>query len=181
MKTKMMRSAGILILALTMVTAGNAQPYNQGGRGLGPCGQGAGPNQMMHPGGPGYGYGPGDGFMANQQWLDLSEEQQEAFEALRLEHYKQMKPLRNQMFELRARQHTLMSEDPVDMKKVNKVIDEQTDLQNKIRKLQASHRVEMRSNLTDEQLMKLDQHRRFHHQRGFHRNDAGRGPRKGNL
>ncbi len=94
-----------------------------------------------------------------QPALDLSEEQQEQMQALRLEHYKVMKPLRNQMAELKAREQTLISEEEVDMKALNKVIDDQTALQNKMRKLSVEHRLAVREILTDEQMMKLDQRR----------------------
>jgi hypothetical protein len=45
-------------------------------------------------------------------------------------------------------------------KSIHKVIDNQTDLMNKMRKLQAEHKVAAREILTDEQVMKLDQRRK---------------------
>ncbi|MFH0756485.1 MAG: Spy/CpxP family protein refolding chaperone [Bacteroidota bacterium] len=137
MKNRMMKTAGIFLLAAVMVTGIQAQAQN--GKGNGPCGQGR----------------------MQQASLDLSEEQQEQMQALRLEHYKVMKPLRNQMAELEAREQTLISEEEVDMKAVNKVIDDQTALQNKMRKLGVEHRLAVREILTDEQLMKLDQRQNF--------------------
>ena len=102
--------------------------------------------------------------------LDLTEEQQEQMQTLRLEHYKVMKPLRNQMAELKARERTLISEEEVDMKSIHKVIDNQTDLMNEMRKLQAEHKVAAKEILTDEQVMKLDQRRRFAKRRRAGRN-----------
>ena len=52
-----------------------------------------------------------------------------------------MNPLKLKMAELKAREKTLLSEEPVDLKAVDKVIDEQTDLMNKIRKLETEHQV----------------------------------------
>jgi Spy/CpxP family protein refolding chaperone len=167
MKNRMIRTAGTILLTVVMVTGLQAQP--QYGKGNGPCGLGFGPG--------GYGFGPGgygfcpkgqEGFQSGQgrgrmqqPALDLSEEQQEQMQALRLEHYKVMNPLRNQMAELKAREQTLISEEEVDMKAVNKVIDDQTDLQNKMRKLTVTHKLAVKEILTDEQLMKLDQGRNF--------------------
>lgn len=101
---------------------------------------------------------PRHGF-AGWSLLDLTDEQEEELTSLRLEHYKEVKPLRSKMIELKARERTLLAEDNVDMKALNNVIDEQTDLNNKIRKLRAEHRVQVRSQLTDEQRMILDQRR----------------------
>ena len=91
--------------------------------------------------------------------LDLSDEQQEQIDALRLEHYKTMKPLRDEMAEIRLEKQQLMTADDPDLNAINQVIDKQTDLNNKIQKLRAEHRVDMRSLLTDEQRMQLDQTR----------------------
>lgn len=139
MKNTIAKTAGALLLSAFMLTAAEAQPRN--GKGYGPGDQG---NQRMH-------------YLA----LDLSEEQQEQMQALRLDHYKVVKPLRNQMAELKAREQTLISEETVDMKAVNKVIDQQTALQNKTRKLGVEHRLAVREILTDEQLMIMDQRRQF--------------------
>lgn len=109
--------------------------------------------------------------------LDLSEEQQEQMKALRIDHYKTMKPLKSKMAELKARERTLLSEETVDMKAVHEVIDDQTELMNKIRKLEVDHKLTTREILTDEQLMKLDQRRKIVKRRNKHR-DAADGPRR---
>ena len=101
---------------------------------------------------------PRRGFAGWRQ-LDLTDEQEEALTSLRLEHYKEVNPLRSKMIELKARERSILAEDDVDMKALNNVIDEQTDLNNKIRKQRAEHRVQVRSLLTDEQQMILDQRR----------------------
>jgi hypothetical protein len=59
------------------------------------------------------------------------------------------------MAELKAQQKTLMSEESVDMKLVNKNIDDQTALMNKIQKLMAEHRLAVKEIFTDEQEMMI--------------------------
>lgn len=161
MKTQWIRSAGVLLLSVILVAGLNAQPRRQGGQGLNPG------NGKFHPDGPRYGQsrgngnGQGAGFHSQQNMLDLSQEQQEEMKTLRMEHYKTMKPLKNEMAELKARERTLLSEQEADMKAINSVIDDQSELLGKIRKLQVEQKLKMKEILTDEQIMKLDQ--RKHH------------------
>lgn len=169
MKNQWIKTTGMLVLAVIMLSGVDAQPrygrgYGPGGQGYGPCGQGYGPYVRG-----GQNIGPGYGRMQPFA-LDLTEEQQEQMQTLRLAHYKVMKPLRNQMAELKARERTLLSEEEVDMKSIHKVIDNQTDLMNEMRKLQAEHRVAAREILTDEQVMQLDQRRKFTKRRSPGRN-----------
>jgi Spy/CpxP family protein refolding chaperone len=159
MKTQWNRTKWAILLSVILLTGVNAQPG--GGRGYGP----------QHP--DNQNFVPGQG-MAQLFSLDLSTEQQEQMKALRLEHYKVMKPLRLKMAELRAREQTLLSEEPADLKAINQVIDEQTRLMNQIWKNQVEHRLAIREILTDEQQMKLDQHGGFAANRG-----ACRGPGQG--
>jgi len=157
MNTRIIKTAGALLLGILMVTAVNAQSNRQGGRGQG--------HQFAK--------------------LVLTEEQQTEITSLRTEHYKEVTPLKNKMVELKARERTLLSEESVDMKAVNKTIDEQTDLMNSMRKLQVEHQVSVKSILTDEQVMKLQQRRQFARQDGFHgksghrSNRGARGDRMG--
>jgi Spy/CpxP family protein refolding chaperone len=155
MNTRNIKFTGALLLAFLMVTAVEAQ-RRPGGRGPGP---GIAPN--------------GPAFRAAH--LDLTEEQQEEISTLRIEHHKEITPLKNKMAELRARERTLLSEEDVDMKAVEKNIDEQTDLLNNIRKLQIGHRLNVKNILNDEQVMKMQQGRRFSHRDGFY----GKGNRRG--
>jgi len=172
MKTKLIKTAGLFLMASLMVTSLNAQFSRQGGRGSGA-------------------YGHGNAQMSAQFSLDLTAEQQEAMKTLRADNYKTMKPLKNSMQELKARERTLMSEESVDMKSVNRVIDEQTDLMNKMRKIQVTHKVGVKEILTDEQEMRLEQRTRYGRNKGqganrgykqdrpYHRNGAGSGYRGG--
>ena len=150
MKTRVIKSFGVLIMSMLMATAVNAQLNRQGGRGQGPCGEGDGPAYGM------------------RYNLDLTEEQQAEITALRTEHFKAITPLRNKMAELKARERTLLSEENVDLKAVNKTIDEQTELASSIRKLQVKQQVAVKGLLTDEQAMKLQQRRQFARRDGFH-------------
>ena len=160
MKTNIIKSTGILFLGLLMATAVNAQPTRQGGRGTG------------------Y-YRPGTGREMQQTRLNLTDEQQEQLTALRTEHYKAVTPLRNKMAELRARERTLLSEENVDMKAVNQNIDEQTAVENSLKKLQVEHRVAVKKILTDEQIMQLQQRRQFAGRDGYNRYGDRSGPRMG--
>jgi len=153
MKNRLMKTTGVLVLAVIMLSGIEAQPrYGRGngpgGQGNGPCGQG-----KIHP------------FA-----LDLTEEQQEQMKSLRLDHHKEMKPLQNKMAELKARERTLLSEEEVNMKSIHKTIDDQTALINKMRKLQAEHKVAAKEILTDEQVMKMEQRRKFAKRRRANRN-----------
>lgn len=176
MNTRNIKFAGALLFGILMITTVNAQSPRQGGRGLGPCGAGEG---------PGYGRGLNQSEYAQSgragqfARLDLSEEQQAKISSLHTEHYKEITPLRNKMAELKARERTLLSEESVDMKAVNKTIDEQTDLMNKMRKLQTKHQVAVKSNLTDEQVIQLQQRRQFARQFARHDGFHGKSGRRG--
>ena len=160
MKTNWIKTAG-LIAGLALLTTGiHAQHHRQG------------------PGGRGYNNEAKER-MAGYLALDLTEEQQETLKTLRTENYKTMTPLKNKMNELKARERTLLSEETVDLKAVNKLIDEQTGLSNQMRKIQAAHKVEMKKILTDEQLMKLEQRREFSKNRRFNREGPYRDRRPG--
>lgn len=135
MKRINLKSVSVFALSALLTIGLNAQPR----RGQGPC------------------QGPDQGFKrANfQTALNLSEEQQDQMKTLRLEHQKAMIPLRNKMIELKAQNRTLMSESEVDLKLVNKNIDDQTALSNKIQKLQTEHKLAVKEILTDEQEMMI--------------------------
>ncbi|RLD65515.1 MAG: hypothetical protein DRI98_14635 [Bacteroidetes bacterium] len=157
MNTRIIKTAGALLLGFLMITAVNAQ-NRQGGRGQGYNGS---EKSYGHP-------------FAK---LELTEEQEAKMTSLRTDHYKDITPLRNKMSELKARERTLLSEESIDMKAVNKTIDEQTDLMNSMRKLQVEHQLAVKSNLTDEQVMKLQQRRQFARRNGMHGKSGHRGAR----
>ncbi len=157
MNTRVIKTAGVLLLGFLMITAVNAQ-NRQGGRGQG--------------------YNDSEKSNGHQfAKLELSDEQKTEITSLRTEHYKEITPLKNKMAELKARERTLLSEESVDMKAVNKTIDEQTDLMNSMRKLQVEQQVAVKSLLTDEQLMQVQQRRQFAKRTGFHGKSGHRGSR----
>jgi len=157
----MMRTAAVLLFAGVLVAGMNAQPAR--GWGYGGYGRSGGEADFDGP-----------GRMTCWSQLDLTDAQQEQLQALRLEHYKEVKPLRSKMAELKARERSLMLEDKVDMKALNSVIDEQSALGNNIRKLNTAHRVKVRALLTDEQKMIMDQRNSLrHHRRGSWGNGPG--------
>jgi t-SNARE complex subunit (syntaxin) len=83
------------------------------------------------------------------------------------------------MLELKARERTLLSEKEVDLKALNKVIDEQTDLLNKMKKLEAEQKVAVKGILTDEQIMNLERQRERRQQFRYKGNDRWESPRRG--
>ncbi|WP_167616472.1 Spy/CpxP family protein refolding chaperone [Maribellus sediminis] len=86
----------------------------------------------------------------------FTEEQQEQMKALRLETAKQIKPLKNQLNELEARQQTLTTAEKADMDAIYQNIDKISELKADIQKIMAKQHQEVRSLLTEEQLIKFD-------------------------
>lgn len=136
MKTQRIKKVTVLAIAVLMFAGSNL--YAQRGRNYSTQGKGYGQSQicMMLP--------------------DLTEEQQNKIEAFRLAHLKEMTTHRNQMNELRAKKQTLMTSDNADMKEINAVIDQMTEVHNKMMKTSAKHRQDVRSQLTDEQKVYFD-------------------------
>jgi Spy/CpxP family protein refolding chaperone len=89
----------------------------------------------------------------------FTEEQQEAMKELRLETAKEIKPLRNKLNELEARQKTLTTADEADLKAINKNIEEMGEVKTEIAKIQAKQHQDIRSLLTEEQLLSFDSSR----------------------
>ena len=141
---------------MLMATSINAQPNRHGARGMT--------------------YGAGQGRSA---YLDLTEAQSEEITKLHTDHYTTMKPLRANMVEIKAKEHTLLSQESVDLKAVDEVIDQQTELMNKMRKLQTKHQVAVKNVLSDEQMMKLDLRKRHSARMSQGRYGRGDGHRTG--
>jgi Spy/CpxP family protein refolding chaperone len=135
-------------------------------------------NAQNRQGGRGQGYNGSENSYGHQfAKLELTEEQEAEMTSLRTGHYKKITPLKNKTAELKARERTLLSEESIDMKAVNKTIDEQTDLMNSMRKLQVEHQLAVKNILTDEQVMKLQQRRQFARRNGMHGKSGHRGAR----
>lgn len=86
----------------------------------------------------------------------FTEEQRETMKSLRLELAKDVKPLKNELNELNARQQTLTTADKADLNSINKNIDKISDLKADIQKIMAKQHQQVRSMLTEEQLVKFD-------------------------
>jgi len=162
MKTKNVKRTTVLMLAIIMLAG--TQLFAQRGRNL--------RNDVNRP-------------YQNRQtcWRipDLTETQQTKIESLRVEHWKEMNNYRNQMNELRARKRTLNTTAQTDMSELNGVIDQMTDVHNKMMKKSAKHRQDVRKELTDEQKVYFDSRpaRGQGYNRGANRRGGGYGNYRG--
>lgn len=86
-------------------------------------------------------------------------EQQEKVKAFRIEAAKNEKPLRNELNELKAHQQTLVTADKADMKAIYANIDKMTEVKADMQKIRAKEHQDIRSILTEEQLLKFDEMR----------------------
>lgn len=143
MKTQKIKMMGVLLLAL--IFSVNAYTYAQGGAAGGK--------------GNGYGRGNGQGFFCNNI-PDITPEQETKINALRSAHLKDKLTYQNQLDEKFARLRTLQSSDNVDMKSINKTIDEISAIQSDILKGRAQHIQDVRNLLTDDQKVYFDSFRR---------------------
>lgn len=87
----------------------------------------------------------------------FTEEQKETMKGMHLETAKKIKPLKNEFRELMAHQQTLTSADMADLKAINKNIDKMSEAKTEIAKIMAAQHQQVRSLLSEEQLMKYDQ------------------------
>ena len=134
MKSRKMKT--ILIMALAIAMIGGTSTFAQRGQG------------MRFGGGQGYGYNAG---ICTGFGLNLTEDQQNQMNEMRVAHMKTVQPVRDQLLELRAHQRTLMNAENTDQKVINKNIDEITKLQNKLMKVGSEFQLKVKSILTDEQ------------------------------
>lgn len=102
----------------------------------------------------------------------FTEEQQAKVKELRLESAREIKPLKNELNELQAKQQTLSTADKADMNAINSNIDKMGKLKADIAKIMAKQHQEIRSMLSEEQLIKFDEMRarRGDRKPGFDRN-----------
>ena len=119
--------------------------------------------------GNGYGKSNGKNFHKNNMQMnkgemmmnripDITDDQKTKIKAIRTETMKQMLPLKNQMNEIRAQKRTLSTASKVDMKAINKKIDEQTKVKAEMMKLRAKSMQDIRALLTDDQRIVFDMH-----------------------
>lgn len=84
-------------------------------------------------------------------YLNLTPEQEQKINDLRVKHLKEITPLRNELNEKQAHLRTLESAEKPDMTAINKTIDEITSIKAKLMKARVAHRAEVSQLLTDEQ------------------------------
>lgn len=113
--------------------------------------------------------------MAERMDNFFTDEQQDQIKALRLETAQKVKPLKNQLNELEAKQQTLRTAEKADMNAIYANIDKISEVKSEIQKVMAKQHQDIRSMLTEEQLMKFDA-RKDYRNRGFKNN---REPRPG--
>ena len=86
----------------------------------------------------------------------FTEEQKETMKTMRLEMAKKVKSFKNELRELMAHQQTLATADKADLKAINKNIEKMSDAKTEIAKIMAAQHQQVRSLLSEEQLMKFD-------------------------
>jgi Spy/CpxP family protein refolding chaperone len=89
--------------------------------------------------------------------LDLTEEQQQQIDKIRLEHLKNMESTRSELQKLRSEYRLLLVADSYDRNKVKQKLDDISALKEKLELAKADHFAEIRKILTEEQKVKFDQ------------------------
>ncbi|KAB2871552.1 MAG: Spy/CpxP family protein refolding chaperone [Bacteroidales bacterium] len=113
---------------------------------------------------------------------NLTDEQQQKINDLRVKHINDVTPLKNELGEKRARMRTLQSAEKPDLNAINKLIDEMAAVRAQIQKKAAAHKVEVASLLTDEQKVYFNAHQGRKFDKGMKRGGGrhgmgnGRGP-----
>lgn len=108
----------------------------------------------------------------------FTEDQKETMKKLRLETAKEIKPLKNELRELHAKQQTLTTADNADLKAINKNIDKMSELKAEMAKIKAKQHQQVRSMLSEEQLIKFDamkERRGRDHRQDFSKNRMKKG------
>jgi Spy/CpxP family protein refolding chaperone len=91
-----------------------------------------------------------------EQGLNLTEDQRTQMKSLRLKMQQEMLPIRNKIGENRAKLRTLSTVENADLKAINKVIDNNSQLTANLAKLHAANRQTVRNLLTEEQRIMFD-------------------------
>jgi len=109
----------------------------------------------------------------------FTEEQKEQMKELRLETAQKIKPLKNELGELMAHQRSLTTADNSDLKAINKNIDKMAEIKTEIAKIMAAQHQQVRSLLSEEQLVKFDSRKGKrgprHSMNGWNRGNPERG------
>jgi Spy/CpxP family protein refolding chaperone len=100
----------------------------------------------------------GDGPRHMMRMLDLTETQESQILDLKLEHEKQVLPVKTKLKELRTQMKLEMTAENFDEKKVSKLMDQMSDIQKEIHLKRVIHQRAVRDILTEEQKKKFDLH-----------------------
>ncbi|HPD95148.1 MAG TPA: Spy/CpxP family protein refolding chaperone [Tenuifilaceae bacterium] len=141
-------TVAILLASLT-ASAQTPAPRAKGGNGLGQC------------------------MVGECNIPNLTDEQKQKIDDLRVKHIKEVTPIKNELNEKRAHLHTLETADKPNLNEINKTIDEISALRAEIMKKNAAHRLDVASLLTDEQRVFFNS--RPMGKRGMRGNRMGRG------
>ena len=100
--------------------------------------------------------------------LDLSDDQQIKFDALKVTHIKSTQELHDQLREKQVKLDGMLNDDKIDQKAVDNLVKEIGGAKTELMKARISHKIEVRSLLNDEQKIKFDMmanHRGYQHQK----------------
>ncbi len=90
--------------------------------------------------------------------MNFTAEQQEQLKPLKIEQMKTMTQFRNELGEFKAKMKTLISADDVNLKDVDKLLDEMGEVKLSMAKSRLAHKQSVRAILTDEQKVMMDIH-----------------------
>jgi len=91
-----------------------------------------------------------------KQGLNLSEDQLSKMKTIRLDLQKELLPIKNKLGENKARYRTLTTAENADMKAINKLIDDNSQLTASMAKLKAANHQTVRQLLTEDQRILFD-------------------------
>ncbi len=111
-------------------------------------------------------------------YLGLTDEQKTHIEKLRLEHQKEVTPLRDEVRSLRSTYNLLIIDDKVSEAKLKKQAASISALRETLSLKRALHQLQVRSLLTDDQKVKFDQHVISGRGQKGHRGQKGGGMRQ---
>lgn len=100
----------------------------------------------------------GDGPQRMMRMLELTESQESQILDLKLDHEKQILPLRTELKGLRTKMKMELTTEKFNENKVSKLIDQMSNLQKKIHMKRVFHQRAVRDILTEEQRKKFDLH-----------------------
>jgi len=100
----------------------------------------------------------GDGLRHMMKMLELTEAQESQLLDMKLDHEKQILPLRTELKELRTQMKLEMTAEKFNENKVSKLMDQMSDLQKEIHMKRVIHQRAVRDILTGEQKKKFDLH-----------------------